>query len=255
MRLLTGPVLRLGARDVHALGRWARRLGTSPEPGLAAWQVPAVGIAECLTQPPPRGWLSDAAAARLTIASGWVADVRRRLHRPLPDVVADAVVVLGLDVETMARARRTGGVGVSHLDRLVDEAAQFAVYHHRFPGVDIKAQLLRHYPHDVKTTHVLGYVGRIEAVDPTLVSTLLAAGYVPVVATVAPDADADPVALGARHMFTSLQSHFKAASGHATLVKAPLATRTEVAVFQPQPAPLAAISRGLKPKSPAPRNS
>jgi DNA helicase-2/ATP-dependent DNA helicase PcrA len=44
----------------------------------------------------------------------------------LPDVVADAVVVLGLDVETMARAHRTGGVGVSHLDRLVDEAAQFA---------------------------------------------------------------------------------------------------------------------------------
>ena len=126
MRLLTGPVLRLGPRDVHAVGRWARRLGTTPHPDLAAWQVPAVGIAECLTQPPPRGWLSDAAAARLTIAGRWVADVRRRLHRPLPDVVADAVVVLGLDVETMARAHRTGGVGVSHLDRLVDEAAQFA---------------------------------------------------------------------------------------------------------------------------------
>lgn len=126
MRLLTGPVLRLGPRDVHALGRWARRLGASPDPGLAAWQVPAVGIVECLTQPPPRGWVSDAAAQRLDVAGRWVADVRRRLHRPLPDVVADAVVVLGLDVETTARAHRTGGVGVSHLDRLVDEAAQFA---------------------------------------------------------------------------------------------------------------------------------
>lgn len=46
-----------------------------------------------------------------------------------------------------------------------DETAQFAVHRHRFPGVDIKAQLLRHYPHDVKTTHVLGYVGRISQRD------------------------------------------------------------------------------------------
>ena len=46
-----------------------------------------------------------------------------------------------------------------------DETAQFAVYRHRFPGVDIKAQLLRHYPYDVKTTHVLGYVGRVSQRD------------------------------------------------------------------------------------------
>ena len=46
-----------------------------------------------------------------------------------------------------------------------DEAAQFAVHRHRFPGVDIKTQLLRHYPHDVKTTHVLGYVGRVSQRD------------------------------------------------------------------------------------------
>ncbi len=46
-----------------------------------------------------------------------------------------------------------------------DETAQFAVHRHRFPGVDIKAQLLRHYPHDTKTTHVLGYVGRVSQRD------------------------------------------------------------------------------------------
>jgi penicillin-binding protein 2 len=46
-----------------------------------------------------------------------------------------------------------------------DETAQFAVHRHRFPGVDIKAQLLRHYPHGLKTTHVLGYVGRISQRD------------------------------------------------------------------------------------------
>lgn len=36
--------------------------------------------------------------------------------------------------------------------------------------------------------------------------------------------------------------------GHATLVRAPLEVRARVDVFQPQPAPLAAISRGLKQK-------
>jgi penicillin-binding protein 2 len=53
-----------------------------------------------------------------------------------------------------------------------DEAAQFAVHRHRFPGVDIVARLSRHYPEEDKTAHVLGYVGRIsqrdlEEIDPS----------------------------------------------------------------------------------------
>ena len=126
MRLLTGPVLRLGPRDLRALGQWARQQGTSPASKAPSWLAPSVGIAECLSHPPPPGWMSPAADTRLRTARDWVEQVRQRLHRPLPDVVADAAVVLGLDVETLARAQRTGGVGVSHLDRLVDEAAQFA---------------------------------------------------------------------------------------------------------------------------------
>lgn len=62
------------------------------------------------------------------------------------------------------RKRRFDSVPI-RVNLTPDEAAQFAVHHHRFPGVDIKAQLLRHYPHDVKTTHVLGYVGRISQQD------------------------------------------------------------------------------------------
>jgi penicillin-binding protein 2 len=46
-----------------------------------------------------------------------------------------------------------------------DEAAQFAVHRHRFPGVDIVARLSRHYPEEDKTAHVLGYVGRISQRD------------------------------------------------------------------------------------------
>ncbi|RLA17855.1 MAG: penicillin-binding protein 2, partial [Gammaproteobacteria bacterium] len=41
------------------------------------------------------------------------------------------------------------------------EVARFAVLRHTFPGVDIHARLLRHYPYAELTAHVVGYVGRI----------------------------------------------------------------------------------------------
>lgn len=42
-----------------------------------------------------------------------------------------------------------------------EEVARFAVNRHRFPGVDIDAQLTRHYPLGELASHVVGYVGRI----------------------------------------------------------------------------------------------
>ena len=42
-----------------------------------------------------------------------------------------------------------------------DEVARLAVSRHQFPGVDVKAKLLRAYPHKDKTAHLLGYVARI----------------------------------------------------------------------------------------------
>ena len=56
--------------------------------------------------------------------------------------------------------------------RLEDrEVARFAVNRHRFPGVDVHAQLTRHYPLGALGVHVLGYVGRIseselDRIDP-----------------------------------------------------------------------------------------
>lgn len=41
------------------------------------------------------------------------------------------------------------------------EVAKFAVLRHNFPGVDIQARLIRHYPYAELTAHVVGYVGRI----------------------------------------------------------------------------------------------
>jgi penicillin-binding protein 2 len=46
--------------------------------------------------------------------------------------------------------------------RLTDEeVARFTVQRYRFPGVDVRARLIRHYPHGEIASHVVGYIGRI----------------------------------------------------------------------------------------------
>ncbi|EMP57430.1 peptidoglycan glycosyltransferase [Marinobacter santoriniensis NKSG1] len=46
-------------------------------------------------------------------------------------------------------------------DLTEEEIAKLAVHRHELPGVEVKAELVRYYPHSVLTSHVLGYVGRI----------------------------------------------------------------------------------------------
>ena len=46
--------------------------------------------------------------------------------------------------------------------RLTDEeVARFTVQRYRFPGVDVRARLIRHYPNGEVASHVIGYIGRI----------------------------------------------------------------------------------------------
>jgi len=45
------------------------------------------------------------------------------------------------------------------------EAARFAVNRYRFPGVDIRSRLLRHYPQGARGAHLVGYIGRINDRD------------------------------------------------------------------------------------------
>lgn len=42
-----------------------------------------------------------------------------------------------------------------------EEVAVFSVNQYRFPGVSVKARLIRHYPHPEIAAHILGYVARI----------------------------------------------------------------------------------------------
>jgi len=46
-----------------------------------------------------------------------------------------------------------------------EEVARFSVRQHQFPGVEIKARLMREYPHGSLAVHALGYVGRINEAE------------------------------------------------------------------------------------------
>lgn len=54
------------------------------------------------------------------------------------------------------------------------EVAAFAINRYLFPGVDIRARLVRHYPYGASTAHVVGYVG---AISERELVTLNAADY------------------------------------------------------------------------------
>ncbi len=51
----------------------------------------------------------------------------------------------------------------THLNEF--EAAKFAVNRFRFPGVEIRSRLFRHYPQGKLASHMLGYIGRINDSD------------------------------------------------------------------------------------------
>jgi penicillin-binding protein 2 len=42
-----------------------------------------------------------------------------------------------------------------------EEVARFAVQRYRFPGVEVRARLIRNYPNGEVASHVMGYIGRI----------------------------------------------------------------------------------------------
>lgn len=53
-----------------------------------------------------------------------------------------------------------------------EEVAIFASNQYLFPGVSIKARLMRHYPFGEKTAHLIGYVGRLSVKDLQSVNSI-----------------------------------------------------------------------------------
>jgi penicillin-binding protein 2 len=125
-----------------------------------------------LPLPPTRGLIYDRKGVLLAQnRPAYSLEITPEQVDDLEHTIAELGRVIEIDEEDLERfwklrkrKRRFDSVPI-RVNLSQDETAQFAVHRHRFPGVDIKAQLLRHYPHDVKTTHVLGYVGRVSQRD------------------------------------------------------------------------------------------
>jgi DNA helicase-2/ATP-dependent DNA helicase PcrA len=128
MRLLTGPVCRLGASDVDALWAWVRELGRD---GRGGEHAPV--LAEGLESPPPSSWtdqagrhLSREAAGRVSWLAGVLRRVRRLVGLPLPDLLVETERLLGLDLEVAADPDLHPSWGRAQLDALVDVAAGYS---------------------------------------------------------------------------------------------------------------------------------
>ncbi len=141
-RLLTGPRLALGAKDLMALGRYARditegsaqgkskRLEEILEFGTSATLESddfAIGsIIEAIDQigNAPREYFSPVGLARLTEFSSELATLRRELQGSITDALIEAERFLRLDTELLVRDGWESGR--RHLDKFMDEAASFA---------------------------------------------------------------------------------------------------------------------------------
>jgi DNA helicase II / ATP-dependent DNA helicase PcrA len=145
IRLLTAPRLRIGPRDLVALGERARQLArpdgaqTQAEPAgvsraldpvrqaLAAFDDTQGGsLVEALDDPGPAVAYSGVGLSRLRAFAHEVAHLRRRVDQPLPDLVADVERTLGLDVEVAARAGADAISARADLDAFLDATAEFA---------------------------------------------------------------------------------------------------------------------------------
>jgi penicillin-binding protein 2 len=93
---------------------------------------------------------------------------------PLDPLIADLGQVVEIAPKDRKRFRKLLEEGHDFASlpirtRLSDEeVARFAANKYRFPGVDIRARLFRHYPNGAIGSHVLGYIGRLTKSDMAL---------------------------------------------------------------------------------------
>ena len=122
--------------------------------------------------PPDRGLIVDrhgtvlaenAPAYQLELTPEQVPDVRATLAG-----LAALGLVNGDNLEALQRHVRGSRKFLAvplRLSMTDEEVARFAVHQHRFPGVEIRARLARHYPLGPLGVHALGYVGAISDQD------------------------------------------------------------------------------------------
>ena len=141
LRLLTGPVCRLGAADLDRFHAWARarqqpagstsaRSRGSDLSQAASDNVSLVeglvDLARARASERARSGLSAAALHRLLELAEAVGAVRAATGVGLADLVSQAERALGLDIEVLARPDYPPDVARAHLDAFTDVAADFA---------------------------------------------------------------------------------------------------------------------------------
>jgi len=153
MRLLTGPMCRLGAADLDGLMTWARHrqqvrhrqaggtAGSRQASGrpagrelreLAQDAVDDPSVVEALQDLPRPGWtgpdgqrVSALALGRLAGLGQLVSRLRGLTSLPLADLVGEAERALGLDIEVLSRPDYSPAAARAHLDAFADVAAGF----------------------------------------------------------------------------------------------------------------------------------
>ncbi|MDT0166505.1 ATP-dependent DNA helicase [Actinotalea sp. AC32] len=156
MRLLTGPRMRLGLADLHALGEWATALADDGAPGRRRGRPAGGGspaeatppdeplateadvvddrsIVDALDSLPRPGWrsrngrtLTEAAHARLLDLGRLLRHLRQHTSLAVVDLVAEAERMLGLDIEVAAVPGRRPATARANLDAFRAVAASFA---------------------------------------------------------------------------------------------------------------------------------
>ncbi|QSB15649.1 ATP-dependent helicase [Natronosporangium hydrolyticum] len=136
VRMLTGARWRIGPRDLVALHRRARALAaarrpeSTDEPEIVPDRLDEATLSEALADLGDPVGYSVPGYQRLVEYAAELAALRARLDQPLPDLVADVVATMGLDVEVAVRASAAGdgdaGLSRGHLDAFGEVAAKFA---------------------------------------------------------------------------------------------------------------------------------
>lgn len=146
MRLLTGSRWRLGARDVAVLGRHARALARAARvEGVAnVDRADAVTLVDAVDDVAKVGGLSRAGRDRVSRLATELRALRARAGAPLPDLVAEVVRTLRLDIEVAAG---TGDVAAARVD------------------LDAFSQVVADFAQDADDSRVTTFLAYLEAAE------------------------------------------------------------------------------------------
>ena len=138
MRLLTGPLCRLGAADLDGLAVWSRVLqrrhaARSQVKDQAPDSADQLSIVEALDHLPPADWAGPSGSRISAVALQRLHGLREAIRRlrsltgmPLADLAGEAERALGLDIEVLSRPEHTPTTARAHLDAFADVAASFS---------------------------------------------------------------------------------------------------------------------------------